>query len=318
MKRAIFNFCSYLIALALLVWIFWYMMPPGQFDALKRFTATDVAILLFLTLGAYLGNGLEYYLMSSKLGVKMDIRDIILLPLAMNLAGTLLPIQGAMAYQVWFFKKKYGVSLSHGFAIAAFLYLLTMTLGGIAGMIIFALGRTSSRLFLAVSAVFAISSLFAVGLLFCIRKIGPFHPAADRAVGFVRSILEGVATLLKDFRMVLALTAIYLLRLLSMVAMFFWIARCLGFEVSLLALLLLNLWNMLSLILKITPSNLGISQLVSGVMFAMIDLPKEQGVMISLVATLAAMVMAFSFGLPAMGYGLWEISGAARRNEPGD
>ena len=302
------NFCSYLIMLALLLWIFAFMMPAGQFELLRKFTAADVAILLFLSLGAYVGNGLEYYFISANIGFRMDRRDIVLLPLAMNLSGTLLPFQGAMAYQMFFFKKKYGVALSHGLAIAGFLYLLTMTISGIAGVAICALGKSSSRLFLAVSAVFAGAAPLVFGVLVCCRKFRSGSPTVNRIVGFVRTVLEDIAALLKDTRTVAVLVLIYLLRLFSMIVMFAWIARCLGFEVNFSALLLLNLWNMLSLLLKVTPNNLGISQLVSGVMFAMIDLPREQGVMISFAATLVFLVMALSFGVLAMGCGLWEIS----------
>ena len=313
MKRALFNFISYLVMLALLLWIFAFLMPPGQFELLGNFSAADVAILLFMSLGAYAGNGLEYYFLGSRIGFRMDRRDILLLPLAMNLSGTLLPFQGAMAYQIFFFKKKYGVALSHGFVIAGFLHLLTMTLGGIAGIAVFTFGRCSSLLFLAISILFFVSAPLAVAAAACCRRIHTGAAVVDRACGFVRTVLEGIAEILKDFKLVAVLVAIYLLRLLSMIVMFSWIARGLGYEVGFLPLLLLNLWNMLSLLLKVTPNNLGISQLVSGVMFALIGLPKEQGMMISLAATLVFLVMALSFGVLSMSFQLWEIS---RRREP--
>lgn len=313
-RRGVLNFCSYLLTLVLLLVVFAFMMPEGHFDMLKRFSAWDVGVMLFLSLGAYVGNGLEYYRMSSRIGFSMDRRDILLLPLAMNLAGTLLPIQGAMAYQLFFFKKKYGVAIHHGMAITGFLYLLTMSISGVAGIVIFAMDRSITGYFLAFSILFVLSPLLTMGVLFCLRRIHVGWSVINRLFGFVCSVLEGIAMLLKDLRTVVVLVVIYLLRLLSMVIMFAWIARCLGYEVSFLALLLLNLWNMLSLLLKVTPNNLGISQLVSGAMFAMISLPKEQGVMISFVATLVFLIMAFSFGSLAAGVGLWEISARASSN----
>ena len=101
-----------------------------------------------------------------------------------------------------------------------------------------------------------------------------------------------------------------------MILMFAWIARCFGMEVYFTALLLLNLWNMLSLILKFTPNNLGISQLVSGVMFLMIGLPKEQGILISLTATLTFVLAALTLGTAAMGWHFWQMTFGARRDLP--
>ena len=308
MKRALLNFCSYIIMLVLLLWIFSSSDVAGKLRMFKDLNFVDAAELLLLSLVAYAGNGLEYYLIGSRLGFKMDRRDILLLPMAMNLSGTLLPFQGAMAYQVFFFKKKYGVALSHGFAVAGFLYLLTMTIGGIAGLCVGILGRNTSWLFLLISAVLAVAAPLAIAMLACCRRIYTGIAAVDRVCGFVRAVLEGIAEIMKDFRLVVLMTAIYLVRLLSMIAMFSLIARRLEYEVGFLALLLLNLWNLLSLILKITPNNLGVSQLVSGVMFTLIGLPKEQGEMISLAATLFFILMALSFGMLAMAFQLWEIS----------
>ena len=294
--------------LALLLLIFSGSDVVGDLKLLKDLTFADAAALFVLSLVAYAGNGLEYYLIGSRIGFKMDRRDILLLPMAMNLSGTLLPVQGAMVYQVFFFKRKYGISLSHGFAVAGFLYLLTMTIGGIVGICVGLFFRSSSWLFLLVSIVFAVSAPLAILALACCRRIHIGIAVADRICGFIRAVLEGIAEILKDLRLVALMTGIYLLRLLSMIAIFSLIAGRLGYKVGFWALLLLNLWNLLSLILKITPNNLGISQLVSGAMFAMIGLPQEQGMTISFAATLFFIAMALSFGVLAMAFQLWEIS----------
>lgn len=308
MKRALLNFCSYIVMLALLLWIFSGSDVFGKLRMLQDLSFADAAALLALSLAAYAGNGLEYYLIGSRIGFRMDRRDILLLPMAMNLSGTLLPFQGAMAYQVFFFKKKYGVALSHGFAVAGFLYLLTMTIGGVAGLCVGIFCRSASWAFLLVSAVLTGAAPLAVAMLACCRRIHTGIAVADRVCGFVRAVLEGIAEIMKDPRLVALMTAIYLLRLLSMIAMFALLAGRLGYEVGFPALLLLNLWNLLSLILKITPNNLGVSQLVSGAMFALIGLPKEQGEMISLAATLFFILMALTFGVLAMAFQLWEVS----------
>ena len=317
MKRITVNFAAYMLALVLLLFIFTRMLDREQFEVLLRLTPFDIAVTFFLALFGYAGNGFEYYLMRDKMGFRMEKKDILFLPLAMNLAGTLLPFQGAMAYQIFYLKNRYGVSIPRGCSIAAFLYLLTMTLSGIAGLALILAGKVSSLPFLLLSLLFVASAPLAMAALFLIRRI-PVPGKLKLFADFVRSTLEGIELLLRDVRTVALLVAVYLLRLLSMILMFAWIARCLGMDVYFTALLLLNLWNMLSLILKFTPNNLGISQLVSGVMFLMIGLPKEQGILISLTATLTCVLVALTLGSAAMGWHFWQITFGARRNPPED
>lgn len=305
MKRMLLNFGAYLAALAILLLVFTCMVEPEKFSVLLEMKKLDVAIILLISLGAYIGNGVEYYIMSGKMGFRMEKKDILLLPLAMNLAGTLLPVQGAMAYQIFYLRKKYGVSVSRGCSIAAFMYLITMTISGIAGVVI---SRESSSLcFFLISVLFAASAPILLGVFFLVRRIR-FEGRIRKLADFVRSTLEGVVLLLRETKTVVLLVVVYFLRLICMIVMFAWIARSLSIEVGFTALLLLNLWNMLSLIIKFTPNNLGISQLVSGVMFMLIRLPEEQGVLISLTATMSFVLVALTLGVAAMGYHFYQIS----------
>ena len=101
--------------------------------------------------------------------------------------------------------------------------------------------------------------------------------------------------------------------MLNMLLLYWWIVRILHYDgIGIPALLLLNLWNMLSLLIKFTPNNLGISQVISGALFAVIGLDVEQGIMISLVSTAIFSIDALSFGVLANFYSLAELGKRGR------
>lgn len=306
-KKTLLNFGAYLFALLILLFIFAFMMKPEKFSVLLDFSPFEIVVTLFLSLGAYIGNGAEYYVMARKLKITMEKKDILLLPLAMNLAGTILPFQGAMTYQIFLMKKKYNSEISQGCSIAAFLYLITVTISGLAGVAIFCLRKTESILFLIISLLFLSAPFFLFLFVKIVTRIR-ISGKIGSIINFARKILEGMALLGKDLKLTTILLIIYLLRLLSMVILFYWIAKCLNINVYFIAILLLNLWNMISLLLKFTPNNLGVSQVVSGVMFALINLPESDGVLLSFVSTASFLIMAFSAGVVAMLYHFWQIT----------
>ncbi len=300
------NLLSYLVTAVLLTVTLYYFVGKEQLELLRRMSWSDVAVAMALSLPAYAGNGWELYRLRGKFGFAMEKKDILLLPLGMNLWGMLLPFQGAMAYLTVFLKRKYGVKVSESCSISLFLYLITIFLSGAAGCVLTLTGDIGSFWFGALSVLFLSSPAVA----WAVCRLGDRVPAPRVRVlatawEFLRRTLSGIALLLSDWRLSLSLVGIYLLRLGSMILFYFWIARCLGYqEAGFLPLLLLNLWNMLSLLIKFTPNNLGISQLVSGVLFSLIALPAEAGVMISLVATLIFSLVALTLGTVANFYAI--------------
>lgn len=300
------NLLSYLATAILLTVTLYCFVGKEQLELLRRMSWSDVALAMLLSLSAYAGNGWELYLLRGKFGFSMEKKDILLLPLGMNLWGMLLPFQGAMAYLTVFLKRKYNVKVSVSCSISLFLYLITIFLSGVAGCVLTLTGNIGSFWFNAASVLFLSSPVVA----WVICRLGDHVPTPRNRIlaagwEFLRRTLSGIALLLGDWRLSLSLVGIYLLRLGSMILFYFWIAHSLGYqETGFLPLLLLNLWNMLSLLIKFTPNNLGISQLVSGILFSLIALPAETGVMISLVATLIFSLVALTLGTVANFYAI--------------
>ena len=170
-----------------------------------------------------------------------------------------------------------------------------------------------SLIFAGISSLFLFSPLFAIiAHLVMVRLPVPHIQIIRNVWEFAENILRGIRQLCCDYRTVVILLVIYAARMLNMLLLYWWIVRILHYDgIGIPALLLLNLWNMLSLLIKFTPNNLGISQVISGALFAVIGLDVEQGIMISLFSTAVFSIDAFSFGVLANFYSLAEM---AKRN----
>lgn len=314
MKRSsIVNLFSYLVTFVLLIVVLRFFVKPEQFRVLLEISYPELVLTIFLSLGAYFWGGLEMYALRGKFNFSMEKKDILLLPLGMNLWGMLLPFQGAMAYMTFFLKRKYGVKISESFSISILLYLLSVFLSGLLGLFFYFAYSMDSLIFAGISSLFLFSPLFAIiAHLVMVRLPVPHIQIIRNVWEFTENILRGIRQLCCDYRTVVILLVIYAARMLNMLLLYWWIVRILHYDgIGIPALLLLNLWNMLSLLIKFTPNNLGISQVISGALFAVIGLDVEQGIMISLFSTAVFSIDAFSFGVLANFYSLAEM---AKRN----
>lgn len=315
MKRSrIVNIASYLVTIVLLAVVLRFFVKPDQFRIFLEISYPELALMIFLSLGAYFWGGIEMYALRGNFHFAMEKKDILLLPLGMNLWGMLLPFQGAMAYMTVFLKRKYDVKISESFSISLFLYLLSIFLSGLLGLFFYVWYGIDSPIFAIVSSLFLLSPVFAVAAhLVMVRLPAPRIRFIRKVWDFGENILSGIRQLCCDHRTVSILLAIYAARMGNMLLLHWWIVQILHYDnVEIPALLLLNLWNMLSLLIKFTPNNLGISQVISGALFAVIGLNVEQGIMISLVSSAVFSADALSFGVLANFYSLAELGKRGR------
>jgi hypothetical protein len=76
-----------------------------------------------------------------------------------------------------------------------------------------------------------------------------------------------------------------------------WLAHALGYNLPFLSLVMLSLITHISIIFKLTPGNLGINQIISGVVLNEMGLPPAAGVAITLLSTVTTIFISFTIGL---------------------
>lgn len=268
---------------------------------LSTVSVGELCLITGLTLIAFMVNGYHYYYLAGLEHCKLRKRDILFLPLAMGLWGLLIPFQGAAAYQMWYFKRGYRITVCSSLAFSIFLYLFTVIFCGFVGVLYVVTHPGPTLIFGILSLVMLLSPVYIFLARIVLRKMEKRMPR------FLLPLLQWfnqVVSLLTDLfsnpRLVLIFVGLFLLRLALMILIYWRIAVVLGYpDIGVWQLMLINLWNFLSLLIKLTPQNLGVTQLITGAIFAMLDLPPEQAVMMSLYFTVLATVMELTLGVAA-------------------
>lgn len=302
-KRLVVNALSYVAMIALLVIVFDVFIKKDKIEMLCRIDFPSFAILIGFTLIFYMVGGLQYYALKNMYGINMEKKDIVLLPVAMNLWSFLIPLQGSAIFFMLFLKHRHKLKVSDSLSITIFLYLVTIFFAGLVGIVFAVIYNLLFSLFSLISLIFMLNPLFIiVG-----HKIVERLPEIKIKVKFIQFIItffkETVLNINKmwfDYKRVALFLMLIICRMLVSAFWYMWIARILGYsDIPFLSLLLLALWLTVSLIVRFTPNNWGVLQLISGLMFSLIALSPEQGVMISMVASATLTIVAFTLGAAA-------------------
>lgn len=310
-KRTTINILSYLAMIVLLVIVFCVFIRKNEIELLCRIDFFSFVVLIGFTLVFYMVGGLQYYVLKDMYGINLEKKDILLLPVSMNLWSFIMPLQGSAFFFMLFLKHRHKVKISDSLSITIFLYLITVFFAGLVGIIFAVIYNLTFSLFSLISLIFLLNPLFVV----LGNKIASRVP--EGKIKFIKSVIAfskrtagNMNSMWMNYKYVAIFLALIICRMLVSTFWYMWIVRILGYhDVPFLSLLLLALWLTVSLIVRFTPNNWGVLQLVSGLMFSLIALSPQQGVMISMVASATLTIVAFTLGVAANLYYLrsWKI-----------
>ena len=298
-KKSIINISSYLFTIGLLVVIFKFFIKQEQLELLKKISALSWLLFSVFVLINYILGGLQYLCMKKQYGICLEKKDIVLLPVVMNLWNYIIPVQGSAIFFTLFLRHKYQVKIADSFSVTIFLYLVTLLFSGIFGIVFSFYYDIGFSLFTLISIIFFLNPLLIIAGYQILLHIPNIRNRFFLGIfNFTERVVGNLTSLWLDYKNTGFIFLLYILRTVMVVFWFMLIARELGYgEVTFFALVLLSLWRNVSLVLKFTPNNLGIMQVISGALFALIHFQPEQGIMISLVASASSLIVAVTVGL---------------------
>ena len=300
-RRKIVNILSYIVVIILLIFVFSVYVKKNELDLIFRIDLISLSVLILFALVFYSLGGLEYYFLKDMYGFNLEKKDILLLPVAMNLWSFIVPIQGSAVFFMLFLRNRHSVKIVDSLSITVFLYLVTVFFAGLAGIVFSIYYRMFFSLFCLVSFLFLLAPFISIIVYKIFRNIPDFKiKICDKLLQFFKKTFSNMNTMWLNYKIVLYMLILSFIRMIITALWYMYIAKILGYhDVPFLSLLLLGLWMTVSLIIRFTPNNWGVIQIVSGLMFSLISLSPEQGIMISLVASAILTVVAFSLGVGA-------------------
>ena len=288
---------SYIVCLVILV-ILYFWIDKSSLKLLLNVNLLTISVALLLAMLIYFTSGLELYFIRKQFGVSLNLVDIVLLPIVGNLWSFVFPFQGNLLFTTLFFKQKYNMKVSESFSISIYLYLITLCFTGLFGLLFafyYKMLFTWLGLF---SLIFLLNPIFVYIAGQMSKIIGQTQiKVLNKIQTFITSIIDNTGKLWQDLRFTIIILTINLIRIFLSIVWFYWISKSLGFNLSFVAVGLISLIMSVSIIIKITPDNLGVAQVIAGSFMGLVGAPSQQAVMITLFASATTMILIFTIGL---------------------
>lgn len=260
------------------------------------FLLLGLGLLFHISFGVimWVGFWLHYQL-------KIDKSEILTLPLMMHLFLYLMPIKGGMLFQVFYSKHKYNLDLSKGFSLGLMVFLNSIVLTVIVGLALAYLIPVESfelRLTIILMGI-ALFGLWAT-LLVLPSKPRDGDGALNKIINFFINVQVQLADQLRNTKLFFGLLISTSVSV-TIQAIWFWkTAEILGIESEFPAVFLVVLVLRVVLLIRLLPGNLGIQEVMIGVVFSAAGFQLEDGLLIGVITRLISVFWSATIGLPAL------------------
>lgn len=295
------NVLSYVFCVLTLAVLFIYI-DYNELMVLSTMSISSILVSIFMAFVIYALSGIEYYYIRRQFGVSLKTEDIFLLPIVGNLWSFIFPFQGNLLFTTLFFKHKYNMAVSESFSISIYLYLVTLCFTGIFALLFAIINNMLFSWLSVISVVLIFNPLLVFFANLGFGRIGNIdNKLITRIQKFLCSTIANTNVLWTNYKLSLAVLALTTLRILLSFIWFYWISISLGYNLSFISVGLISLIMSVSLVIKFTPDNLGVAQLITASVMGLIGGNPERAALISLVASAISMVLIFTVGI----YGNW-------------
>jgi uncharacterized protein (TIRG00374 family) len=290
LKNAAPILVSFLILFGIIVYL---LLNPQTLDLLLNVSLEMAVILVLLRLLFLVLNGIFLKLFATKLGIRLLFREWIGLPFITTMGNYLTPLSGGMVARAAYLKSRHALPFTHFATLLAANYLLIFWIAALIGLILSIgfIDQVSTVWLLVVFFTFVWAGITGV-LLFPIPKM----PGNHRLIRIINQGIEGWMIIKRDRRLV---TYLLILTMASVLlnGLTFWLAyRALDAPVSMQAALLVSLSSVFSVIITITPGNLGIGEAFVSLTSEIIGVGVGEGLLAALLIRATTLIPAFTLG----------------------
>lgn len=283
MKSKILPILKLAAAICLFGGILWYLLQKNNVSSVfQNIRLSDFFILISGILLSYIPSGIQMRMLLKAAQTALSPVDTLLLPVSMSLWAYIIPANGGFLYSLYFLSKKYHCALTNSSSVGIFTIYISFILSGICGLILAIFLPAKSALICIAGSVICIFFPFFVRTGNCIlKKLAQHFPAFTKLSNFADSIVTCCKDWLLDKKMLAANTFIVLIQLFLTYMLYVWIVLMLKLQTDLAMLFLVVIAQRISSLIRLLPGNLGIEEVVTGVLFALTGLSWENGLLIA-------------------------------------
>jgi uncharacterized membrane protein YbhN (UPF0104 family) len=267
--------------------------PPELVAALKHVTLTAALVLLVLRLLFLATNGLFLREFASRFGVQLRPKEWMGLSVVTTMGNYITPFSGGMVARAAYLKRRHAFPYAQFATLLASNYLVNFWVVGVVGVFTLLTFGETIGLYWQVFAFFAtvVISISALVIFPSFRL-----PWRNRVTQVMNTSLRGWGIVKSDPSLMARLVSYALFNIL-LTAFSFWVAYdALGSRVSFRAALLIGLLTSFSLLIKVTPGNLGIQETAISLSSGLLGIGIGQGLLVALLIRAATLLLLFTLG----------------------
>jgi hypothetical protein len=213
----------------------------------------------------------------------------------MNLWGYIIPFQGSFLYTITYIYSKYKKSISDSMRVYIITLSVSMSLAGLIGLIY---AMVSTVYIPKVFLVICIPLLFNPYILILLSKFTGKYKHSQKT--WFKKLMERVDSLIQikgiDQQLIFYMLLLNVVNVSFYTLWSYWIAISLNLNLDIFQLVIITLLMRLTVLIKITPGNLGISQFASGGIAVLVGGAINDGFLLSTFQYLTMIIVAVTVG----------------------
>jgi hypothetical protein len=290
------NLASFIIASFSLLIVYFYV-DNQKWDQYKNVEISDFFLGLLFSFFLHQLSTLNYTFFKKDLKIRFSVIDFIFFPHVSGLWSFIFPFQGSSIFSVLFFKARYNLKINTSMSLALYLYSIVISLAGVFSAVYFAFDKSRSVNLLLVSIIFMLNPLLANILKKAFQTINFKNKFIKKLINEFIYLIENILTFWSDIWLTLKTIALKIIHTFLYSLFLFYLSTILALNLSIADVIVIALISELSLVLKITPANLGVNQLMSGISIALLGKSPEDAVILTLFATLISTILNTAIGI---------------------
>jgi uncharacterized protein (TIRG00374 family) len=318
MKQATNKILATTILVLFIVWSGVYAYQHrGDFSDIKLANPGFAAILLCLFIIIYYSIGIVNNELQKAFSIRMSMSESFALSIVTGFYNMITPFRGGMAVRALYLKRKYNFTYVNFMASLSAVYVLTFLVASFLGIIstlciYFEKGIFSWIVFVVFDAVF----LLMLGMVCLSPKI---NNKDNKWLNKLVDVINGWHLIRNNKRLIIVTCLITAFQVFLGALMFLLQFRVFGIKVSFASAVFLSAISNLSILIGITPGNLGVQEAVTVFSAATIGISATQSLSAALLGRAVSLVVFFTLG-PIFSYmlmrnGKTKLFGKGKKSE---
>ena len=260
----------------------------------------EIVVLFVLAVLSFYTLSLQFYFVMKIFGIVLPFSEFFGLTLCNSMFNYYLPARGGLVVRALYLKKKYMFQYAHYVSLMTGSYLISFNVTAIFGLVLSILlyvsGYDTQRQLVFIFAVLLlITVLFTAVILVLIKR--NIALTGKRVLRILNDIRKGLEYFKNNRALILNFVAVHLFFIVVMAVRLYWCFRSLGLRVGILQIMTVRALANFSMVISLTPGNLGIREGIIGYFTHVLGVPLSDALTAAALDRLIGVLITFVLGL---------------------